>query len=160
MGGSSRKGVQFDVPAEGAHGPVPRKWEAIPLGQSIIRRLGNDITIAGVGVSVHRALEAATVLEEQGISCTVLDLRTVSPLDETALCASVSQTGRLLVVDEDYRQFGLSGELAAIVLAAGISVKYGRVCTDDTIPFNRELEDAMLPNKTRIVQEAVKLMTS
>ncbi len=159
MGGSSRKDVQFDVPAEGTHGPVPRKWEAIPLGQAEIRRSGNDITIAGVGVGVHRALEAAITLEKQGISCTVLDLRSVSPLDEKTLCESVRETGRLLVVDEDYRQFGLSGELAAIILEAGIAVKYARVCTDDTIPYNRQREDEMLPNKTNIVREAVNLMT-
>ena len=72
--------------------------------------------MVSVGVGVHRALEAAQTLEEEGISAAVLDLRTVAPLDETALCEAVARTGRLLVIDEDYETFGLSGELAAVAI--------------------------------------------
>jgi len=61
-------------------------------------------------------------------------------------------------VDEDYRDFGLSGELAAVVLEAGIPVQYGRVCTEETIPYCRELEDQVLPGTKRIVDAALKLM--
>jgi pyruvate dehydrogenase E1 component beta subunit len=114
--------------------------------------------MAGVGVSVHRALEAADTLEQQGFSAEVLDLRTVSPLDNDALCGSVSKTGRLLVVDEDYRDFGLSGELAARVLETGISVRYDRVCTEQTIPYCREEEDRTLPNTGRIIKAALRLL--
>ena len=88
----------------------------------------------------------------------MLDLRTVSPLDREVLCEAISRSGRLLVVDEDYRDFGLSGELAAVVLEAGIMVRYGRVCTEGTIPYSRELEDQVLPNTRRIVDAALKLM--
>jgi pyruvate dehydrogenase E1 component beta subunit len=103
-----------------------------------------------VGVDVHRALEAAQTLETEGISAGVLDLRTVSPIDKTAVCEAVAQTGHLLVVDEDYQGFGLSGELSAVVLEAGISCKYARVCTQTTIPYARHLEDQSLPNRQRI----------
>jgi pyruvate dehydrogenase E1 component beta subunit len=150
LGSGGRRTVEYDVPAEGARGPVPRKWEPVPLGQAVIRRAGEDVTLVSVGVGVHRALEAADALGEEGISAGVLDLRTISPLDKATLCEVVAQTGRLLVVDEDYESFGLSGELAAVVLEAGFPVKYARVCTQTTIPYARHLEDQTLPNVARI----------
>ncbi|MGD9099047.1 MAG: transketolase C-terminal domain-containing protein [Anaerolineae bacterium] len=158
LGAGGRKTVQFDVPPQGTLGPVPKTWEPTPLGRATTRRDGADLAIVSVGVSVHRALEAAENLEAQGISASVTDLRTVSPLDKAAVCDAVSKTGRLLVVDEDYEGFGLSGELAAVVLEAGISTKYARVCTQDTIPYARDLEDQTLPNVERIVGAALRLM--
>lgn len=158
LGGGSRSTVTFDVPAEGARGPVPRRWEALPLGQAAVRRQGTDLTLISVGVGVHRALDAARALEESGLSAEVIDLRTVAPLDAAAVRRSVAATGRLLVVDEDYRGFGLSGELAALCLEAGLTFAYGRVCTDTTIPFDREREARVLPNVERIVRAAEALM--
>ncbi|PKN51693.1 MAG: pyruvate dehydrogenase [Deltaproteobacteria bacterium HGW-Deltaproteobacteria-13] len=158
LGSGARKTVSYDIPAEGAKGEVPSKWEPIPLGEAALRRTGSDVTIVSLGVSVHRALEAAKILEAEGISAGVLDLRTVSPLDKTTLCKAVKQTGRLLVVDEDYETFGLSGELSAVVLEAGLSCKYARVCTQTTIPYNRNLEDQALPNVERICTSVRQLM--
>jgi len=150
LGSGGRQTVHYDVPVEGSKGTVPQKWEPLPIGKAILRRSGSDATVISVGVGVHRALEAAQALEEEGISAGVLDLRTISPLDKTAICDEIAQTGRLLVVDEDYEGFGLSGELAAVLLEAGISCKYARVCTQTTIPFARHLEDQTLPNRQRI----------
>jgi pyruvate dehydrogenase E1 component beta subunit len=158
LGGADRGTVSFDVPPGGARGSVPDIWDPIPLGQAVARREGDDLTIASVGVGVHRSLEAAERLEGSDISAGVLDLRTVSPLDTEAVCGAVSQTGALLVVDEDYRGFGLSGELAAVVLEAGIPARYARVCTETTIPYARRLEDETLPNVERIVTAARQLM--
>ena len=158
MGIGGRETVQFDVPAEGAHGPVPRDWEPLPIGQAIVRRGGDDLTIVSVGVGVHRSLEAANVLQNGGVSAGVIDLRTVSPLDREAVCGAVAKTGRLLAVDEDYEGFGLSGELAAVVLEAGIAAKFARVCTKETIPYARDLEDQTLPNVQRITATAQQLM--
>ena len=158
MGIGGRETVQFDVPAEGAHGPVPRDWEPLPIGQAIVRRGGDDLTIVSVGVGVHRSLEAANVLQTGGVSAGVIDLRTVSPLDKEAVCGAVAKTGRLLAVDEDYEGFGLSGELAAVVLEAGIAAKFARVCTKETIPYARDLEDQTLPNVQRITATAQQLM--
>jgi len=158
MGIGGRETVQFDVPAAGAHGPVPRDWEPVPIGQAIVRRGGDDLTIVSVGVGVHRSLEAANVLQNQGVSAGVIDLRTVSPLDREAVCGAVAKTGRLLAVDEDYEGFGLSGELAAVVLEAGIAAKFARVCTKETIPYARDLEDQTLPNVQRITATAQQLM--
>jgi acetoin:2,6-dichlorophenolindophenol oxidoreductase subunit beta len=160
LGGGSRRNMKFDVPPEGARGEVPKVWVPIPIGQGVIRRDGEDLTIVSVGVSVHRALEAAKVLENGGISTQVIDLRTIVPLDKQQVIGSVSKTGRMLVVDEDYEGFGLSGELAAIALEAGISIKYARVCTKGTIPFSRRLEYQTLPNVERIVESAINLVNS
>jgi pyruvate dehydrogenase E1 component beta subunit len=157
LGSGGRKTVRYDIPLPGAFGPAPKTWQPVPLGQAIQRRTGSDLTIVSVGVGVHRALQAAESLEERGISTGVIDLRTISPLDRNAIYEAVSRTGRLLVVDEDYQGFGLSGELAAIVLEAGINARYARVCTQSTIPYARHLEDQVLPNTQRIIQAALEL---
>jgi acetoin:2,6-dichlorophenolindophenol oxidoreductase subunit beta len=158
LGSGARRTVHFDVPAEGAKGAVPQKWAPLPIGKAVLRREGSDVTIISVGVGVHRALEAAQALESEGISAGVLDLRTVSPLDKTTVREAVAQTGRLLVVDEDYEGFGLSGELSAVVLEAGGSCKYARVCTQTTIPYARYLENQVLPNGERISASVRKLL--
>jgi pyruvate dehydrogenase E1 component beta subunit len=152
-----RKTVAFNVPAEGAEGSVPEEWKPLRLGQAMVRRAGKDLTIVSVGLAVHRALEAAVLLEREGFSAGVVDLRSISPLDRETVCGEVGQTGRLLVVDEDYREFGLSGELAASVLEAGLSPKFGRVCTESTIPYSRTLEEEILPNIRCIVEAARRL---
>ena len=158
LGSGARSTVQYDVPAEGTKGKVPRKWEPTPIGKAVLCREGADVTIVSVGIGVHRALKAAEILNKEGISAGVLDLRTVSPIDKKAVCEAVSKTGKLLVVDEDYEGFGLSGELSAVVLEAGISCRYARVCTKTTIPYARHLEDQILPNIERICASIIKLM--
>lgn len=158
LGSGGRKTVQYDVPLEGSNGKVPDAWEALPIGRAAVRREGKDLTMVSAGVSVHRCLQAADELQQQGISCTVIDLRTISPLDTATICQAAAATGRLLVVDEDYQGFGLSGEVAAVVLEAGILFRYGRVCTQTTIPYARQFEDQTLPNKARIVQAARQLL--
>ena len=158
LGSGGRATVHYDVPAAGARGPVPDSWMPLPIGKAVLRREGRDLTMVSLGVGVHRALQAAGELEQDGVSAAVLDLRSVSPLDRAALCETVSQTGRLLVIDEDYEGFGLSGELAAVVLEAGIRFSYGRVCTQTTIPYARPKEDQVLPNVGRIISGAKRLV--
>ncbi len=159
LGSGGRDTVTYyDVPQDGTRGKVPDVWQPVPIGKAAIRKKGSDITIATLGVGVRGALEAAAVLEKQGISEGVLDLRFVSPLDKATLCDELSKTKRLLVVDEDYEGFGLSGELAAVALEAGIVFKYARVCTQTTIPYARDLEDETLPNIKRIIAACEKLV--
>ena len=158
MGGSKRKGVDFNVPPKGARGPIPRNWKPVPLGKASVWQEGTDLTIISLGVSVHRAMDAADRLEEQGISAGVIDLRSVVPLDKETIALEVSKTGRMLVIDEDYEGFGLSGELAAVALESDIPIKYRRVCTKTTIPYSRDLEDHTLPNTERIFETAKELV--
>ncbi len=158
LGSGERKAERFGVPEAGARGPVPVPWRPVPLGRAAMVREGSDLTIVSVGVGRHRSLEAAAALVREGISAGVLDLRTVSPLDRKTLGHELSRTGRLLVVDEDYQGFGLSGELAAVALEEGIAIRYGRVCTRETIPYSPRLEHDALPNVERIVEAARLLM--
>jgi len=158
MGSGGRENVVFDMPEEGARGPVPNPWEALPLGQAVIRREGSDLSMVSLGVGVHRCLQAASELERQGVSAQVIDLRTVVPLDRGALGTAAGHTGRLLVVDEDYRDFGLSGEIAATILESGHPCRFERVCTNETIPYSRNLEDQTLPNVQRILAAATRLI--
>ena len=159
LGSGGRRTVEYDVPADGSKGQVPKRWQPLPFGRAVSRSSGTDLTIVSVGVGVHRSLEAARVLEKEGVSAGVLDLRTVAPLDVEAVREAVGHSGRLLVVDEDYEGFGLSGELAATALEAGLRFKYGRVCTRTTIPYARHLEDATLPNVERICEAARALVS-
>ena len=156
LGRGGRDTVTFDVPPDGAEGEVDPSVD-IPLGRATVRRPGTGITVASLGVGVHRALAATEILAGDGIDCEVIDLRTVRPLDGATVVGSVGRTGRLLVVDEDQRQFGLSGELAAVSLEAGLSPRYARVCVDGVIPYARRLEDQALPGVGRIVDAARSL---
>ncbi len=158
LGSGGRKTVSYDIPEAGAQGAVPDSWTPVPLGTAKILREGDDLTMVSLGVSVHRCLTAAAILAEQGLQAGVIDLRSVVPLDRDTVCTAVSRTGRLLVVDEDYRDFGLSGELGATILEAGIAARYARVCLEDTIPFDRRREDKALPNVDRIVKASLGMM--
>ncbi|MCW8984814.1 MAG: hypothetical protein OQK55_05700, partial [Thermoanaerobaculales bacterium] len=158
LGSGGRETVTFDVPAEGRVGSVPKPPHETPFGKAAVRREGTDVTIVSVAVGVHRALEAAANLQNSNVSCEVIDLRSLRPLDVETIVESVTRTGRLLVVDEDYREFGLAGEMAAICLEAALSPRFARVCVEDTLPYARHLEDAALPNVDRIVEAANSLV--
>jgi pyruvate dehydrogenase E1 component beta subunit len=158
LGSGGRKTVVYDVPAEGSYGPVPNRWEPIPLGKAVLRREGTEIVLVSLGVGVHRSLEAAELLERKGVSAAVLDLRTVSPLDKESICETAARTGHVVVIDEDYETFGLSGEIAAVVLEAGIDIRLARVCTQTTIPYARGMEDHVLPNVDRICASVDELV--
>jgi acetoin:2,6-dichlorophenolindophenol oxidoreductase subunit beta len=126
LGGGYRPMVDFSsvVPAAGARGEVPDKVTPIRLGEAAVRREGSDVSLISLGVGVHRCLEAADRLAESGVQASVLDLRTVSPLDREAIAAQASATGRVVEVDEDYRGSGLTGEIAALILENQISSRF------------------------------------
>lgn len=158
LGSGGRLNLDYDVPKNGEKGAVPNRWSPTPFGSASIRRNGTDLTIVSLGVGVHRAMEAAEILESKDVSAEVLDLRTVSPLDSVAIVRSVSKTGHLLIVDEDYKQFGLSGEIAALVLENSIRFKFGRVCPENTIPYSHDLEMQVIPGIQKIAESALKLL--
>lgn len=156
--GHGGRDLDYNVPHSGESGPVPDKWSPIPLGSAMVRRYGTDITMISLGIGVHRAMEAAVILEAKGVSAEVVDLRTVSPVDIETIVNSVTKTEKLLVIDEDYKQFGFSGEIAALILEHSVSFKFGRVCTENTIPYSHVLEMQALPGTLRIVDSAQKLL--
>jgi pyruvate dehydrogenase E1 component beta subunit len=154
MGGTSRPTVEIPVPAAGALGVVPDPIEAVPLGRAVERRVGSDVGLVSVGVPVHHCLEAAEQLAGQGTDCSVLDLRTISPLDTDALVRVAERCRRIVVVDEDFKHFGLSGEVAAQLAEATSGVSYARLAVADTLPYARHLEAEALPSVDDIVTAA------
>ena len=160
LGSGGRTTVAYDVPADGAFADAIDDRTPVPIGKAATRRKGDDLTIISIGVGVHRALEAAEIMHTQGISAGVIDLRSVSPFDRDLVRSTVAETGRMLVVDEDYKEFGLSGELAATVMEAGMSAKFARVATEETIPYAQHLEEQVLPNTSRIVAAGLRLVNS
>jgi pyruvate/2-oxoglutarate/acetoin dehydrogenase E1 component len=154
LAGTRRPGVHFDVPPDGAFGEVADPPEPVPPGSAALRREGGDLVIVGVGVGIHRGLSAAKRLAEEGIDTAVLDLRSVAPLDRTAVLDLASTTGHVLVVDEDYTRGGLSGEIAALIAENGVSSRFARVTCEETIPYARALEARTLPNVERLVSAA------
>ncbi len=159
LGGAKRLGLDFDVPSAGAAGEVLDLTTPIPIGNASVCRWGSDVALVAVGVGVHRALQAAEVLAAEGVDCTVVDLRTVAPLDRAAIVAAGRRTGRVVAIDEDYLRGGLTGEVAAILAEEGVTAQFARVAVDSTIPFARHLEREALPNVARIVDAVRRLGT-
>jgi pyruvate/2-oxoglutarate/acetoin dehydrogenase E1 component len=157
LGGGSRDTVTFDVPAAGAEGEVENPPAPVPIGKARVVEEGTDISIVSLGVSLHRCVEAARSLAGKGIRAEVIDVRSVCPLDVELITASARRCGRVLVVDEDYIGFGLSGEVAAVLGEAGMKADFARVCTEEVVPFARHLEDEVLPNVRRIAEAAQSL---
>jgi pyruvate dehydrogenase E1 component beta subunit len=144
---------------------VPAEPYAIPFGQARIVREGTDITIVGLSQTVQKAALAARRLAEQGISAEVVDPRTLVPLDVEGIVASVAKTGRLLVVDEDYLNFGMTGELAALVAERldriRLKAPIRRLGIPGvSIPYSPALEKHVIPQVDHIVAAAVAQMQS
>ena len=158
MGGASRPTVSFDVPVAGACGEVEDPPVAVPIGEAALRLSGTDVLVVSVGVGTHRSLEAAERLADEGIATAVLDLRSVAPLDVATITRLASETGRVLVVDEDYLHFGLAGEVAAVLAETGVNPRFARVGPTRTIPYARRLADAVLPSADAITDAARALL--
>lgn len=133
---------------------VPEGEHVVPIGKAAVAREGKDVTVVTLSLSVHHALDVAEKLAEEGVSVEVIDLRSVVPLDREAILEPVGKTGRLVVVDEDYLSFGLSGEVVASVVEKDPSLLKAapkRVAMADTpIPYAHVLEYAVLPRPERI----------
>jgi 2-oxoisovalerate dehydrogenase E1 component len=130
----------------------------VPFGRARVARPGRDLTVVSAGLLLHRCLEAAELLEKQGISCDLIDLRTIVPLDVDTVVASVARTHRLLVVDEAYAMCGVGAELAAAVMEQAfdeLDAPVGRLHTlAVTQPFSPVLERAAVVTVEKIVAAA------
>jgi len=134
----------------------------VPIGEAACVREGDDMTIVGLGLSVHHALDAAKSLAAQGISAEVIDLRTVAPLDRVTIRASVRKTGRLLVVDDDYLSYGIGAEIIASVCedpTITLRARPIRIAHPDIpVPFTPVMEHFVLPDAAKVVAAATILM--
>jgi pyruvate/2-oxoglutarate/acetoin dehydrogenase E1 component len=139
-------------------GPVPAAEYTLPLGVADVKREGSDITIVATSSMVYAALDAAVALEEDGVSAEVVDPRTSSPLDEETLIASATKTGRVLVVDEGHRRFGVTAEIASAIAEGAfyhLDAPVRRIgALDVPVPFSPVLEDLTVPTPDSIAAAA------
>jgi len=141
---------------------IPSGDLTVPIGKAVVRREGKHLTIVTYSAMVHVALEAAEKLSPLGIEAEVLDLRTLSPLDEDAVLECVRKTNKVLLLHESSRFGGFGGELAAIIAEKAFEYLDGpilRVAAIDTpVPFGASLEEYYLPNAGKVVAAAKRLM--
>jgi len=137
-------------------GPVPQETYEIPFGQAAVAREGSDVTVVGVSLMRHRAIEAAEQLAGDGISVEVIDPRTVSPLDTDTILKSLSKTGRLLIVDEAFQPCNVGAEIAAHAADCGfndLDAPVKRLSGAFTpTPYSPTLEQTVVPHVANIVQ--------
>lgn len=137
---------------------VPEEGFEVPIGKANIIREGKDISLFGLGATVYQALEAADRLAADGIDAEVVDLRSLVPLDRQTIISSVNKTGRLVVVDDDYQSYGVSGEIIATVTDAAfdsLKAAPARIAHPDVpIPFSPPMEHFALPDASKIYHAA------
>jgi len=143
-------------------GEVPDSDYTVPLGQAKVIREGSDVTVVGYGLMAHYALEAAELLEGDGVSLEVVDLRTLRPLDGATVLESVRKTGKCVIAYEDNRFGGYGAEIAAILAEEAFDHLDGpivRVTGPDVpgVPYNHVLEDWFMPNPDRIADAVRRL---
>jgi pyruvate dehydrogenase E1 component beta subunit len=136
-------------------GEVPEGDYTVPIGQAKVVRAGGDVTLVAFGATVAVALAAAEQLARQGTEAEVLDLRSLQPLDEAAILASLEKTGRLVVVDESTPRCGIASDVAALCVDRGfdfLNAPVKRVTAPHTpVPFAAILEDAFLPSAEKVI---------
>lgn len=146
----------------GTTGPVADEVTEIPIGKARFVRKGSDLTLISYSYMTHVCLTVAKALESEGISCTVLDLRSLSPLDDEAIAEAVADTGRVIVVEEGTRTAGVGAEVCARICESSffdLESPPVRVATPDChIPCSPPLENALLPSPASVLKAARAMM--
>jgi len=143
-----------------AKGEVPEGEHVVPLGKARLVREGDDVTLVAYGSMVPLCEQAADALRDEA-SIEILDVRTLKPLDEEALLASVAKTGRVVIVQEAPRTAGYGAELAAIIAEKAIFDLQGPVLrvTGYDVPYPYwQIEDAYMPSVARVADAVRKLL--
>jgi pyruvate/2-oxoglutarate/acetoin dehydrogenase E1 component len=134
----------------------------VPIGKAAVRREGRDLSIFTYGAMVWTALDAARILESEGIDVEVVDLRTLFPLDEETILTSIARTNRAIVLHEATRTGGIGAEIAAVIAERAfeyLDAPLVRVTAPDTpVPFSPPLEDFFLPNAEKVSRAARALV--
>jgi pyruvate dehydrogenase E1 component beta subunit len=137
--------------------PVP-----VDLTSAAIRRAGDDVTLVTYGAIQYTVLEATAALAEEGIDAEVIDLRSLRPLDDATVLASVARTHRAVVVEEPWRTLGIGAEVAARITEEAfyeLDAPVGRIgCVEVPLPYAKHLEDAAIPQVPRIVEAVRRVM--
>ncbi|MAS14235.1 MAG: alpha-ketoacid dehydrogenase subunit beta [Nitratireductor sp.] len=145
-------------------GEVPEGYYTVPIGKAEVRREGADLTIVATSIMVHKALDAAKQLAEEGIDVEVIDLRTIRPMDRQTIIDSVCKTSRLMCVYEGVKTLGVGAEISAMIAESEafdyLDAPVVRLGGAETpIPYNPELEKATVPQVDGIVKAARDLVT-
>jgi len=142
---------------------LPAGDALVPLGKARLAREGRDLSVITYGAMLHVALEAAGRLEGEGIDLEVLDLRTLKPLDQEAILATVRKTNRVIVLTEEQITGSVAGEVAARIGQHAFEWLDGPVhrlcCPDTPVPYSPTLEEAYLPNVDKLVAKVRELST-
>ena len=143
-------------------GEVPDEEYLVPLGKADVKKTGEDITLISYSYMTLKCLEAARLLENEGISAEVVDLRTLNPLDKETVLQSVRKTGKAIVVHEAVKRGGIGGDIAAMIMEEAYDDLDGpvlRIAGKNTpIPYNLELEKACIPSVEEIVEGIVEMV--
>jgi pyruvate/2-oxoglutarate/acetoin dehydrogenase E1 component len=133
----------------------------IPLGQATYRKYGKDLVIITYSAMVHRALEASQILQEKGIDCAVLDLRTLNPLDDEAIIQAVKKYHKVMILHEDTMMAGIAGEISMRIQANAfewLDAPIMRLASADTpVPYHPDLEAVFAPSVEKIVESCTSL---
>lgn len=143
-------------------GDVPEEYYTLPIGKADIKRKGADVTIVAIGKQVHTALQAAEQLSARGIEAEILDPRSLSPLDEEAVLASVEKTNRLVIVDEANPRCSIAADIASLAADKGfdsLDAPVKKVTAPHTpVPFSPPLEDLYLPTPEKVVNTVLEML--
>ncbi len=142
-------------------GPVPEEEYTIPFGVADVKRPGRHVTLVATSSMVYVALDAARILEQEGIEAEVVDPRTTVPLDVETLVRSVRKTGRVIVIDEGHRRYGVTAEIAAVIAEEAfydLEAPVRRLgAMDVPVPFSPVLEDLTVPTPEQVAAVAREL---
>ena len=146
----------------GAGGQVPEDPYVIPIGKALVGREGSDVTLLGIGRTTSVCHEAAEELETRGYSAEVVDLLSLSPLDEQTILTSVKKTRKVLIVDDDYPRCSIASDISALVAEQAfdyLDAPPRRVTPPHTsVPYSRALEEMYLPSKDKVVEAALSVL--
>ncbi len=147
----------------GSRGDVPEGYYEIPLGEARVDRVGSDLTLVSYGYGVHILREAADAMAEDGIDAEIVDLRSLSPVDYPTVVASVQKTGRAVMLDTARRNGGAMAEIVSEVQERAMDWLDGPImrvgAKDVPWPYNRGLEQDILPNAEDVVAAAMRVIT-
>ena len=141
--------------------PVPDDGKALPLGKCFTLQEGDDVTLISWGASMHETLQAAKQLADEGVSCEVIDVATIKPLDIETILTSVEATGRCVIVHEAAKTCGVGAEISALIMEncmADLHAPVQRITGYDVVMPYFQLEKHYLPSVARIKECVMSIM--
>lgn len=141
---------------------IPEEDYTVPIGKARIALEGKDVSIITYGAMVHTALEAARMLKENGVSCEIIDLRTILPLDKKSILNTVKKTNKVVILHEQTKTGGVGAEVSALISEYCFDYLDGPIirvaATDTPVPYSAQMEEAFIPQPKDVISAVEKLM--